>query len=66
MEGVIKTLARDRGFGFIRDKSGTEWFFHSSSVKSAGGFENLTEQDPVTFDEGESRKGPRAENVRRA
>jgi hypothetical protein len=23
---------RDRGFGFIRDEGGQEWFFHRSSV----------------------------------
>src|SRR5438067_868278 len=30
--GTIKRLVRDRGFGFIRDDGGQEWFFHRSSV----------------------------------
>jgi cold shock protein len=66
MEGVIKNLVRDRGFGFIRDDSGGEWFFHRTEVlphKQA--FANLTEQDRVRFDMGSSPKGPKAINVER-
>ena len=40
--GTIKRLVRDRGFGFIRDDGGQEWFFHRSAVES-GGFEQLNE-----------------------
>jgi len=54
--GTIKRLVRDRGFGFIRDEGGQEWFFHRSSVQ--GNF------DQVSFDEEPSPKGPRAGNVR--
>ena len=31
--GTIKRLVRDRGFGFIRDDNGQEWFFHRSAVQ---------------------------------
>ena len=37
--GTIKRLVRDRGFGFIRDDAGQEWFFHRSSVQ--GSFDQL-------------------------
>ena len=47
--GTIKRLVRDRGFGFIRDDGGQEWFFHRSSVK-AGAFEELNEGQRVSFD----------------
>jgi CspA family cold shock protein len=60
--GTIKRLVRDRGFGFIRDDAGQEWFFHRSSVE--GSFEQLTEGQRVNFDEEPSAKGPRAGNVR--
>ena len=60
--GTIKRLVHDRGFGFIRDDAGQEWFFHRSSV--AGNFDQLTEGQHVTFDEEPSAKGPRATNVR--
>ena len=61
--GTIKRLVRDRGFGFIRDDGGQEWFFHRSSVKS-GQFEQLNEGQRVSFDEEPSAKGPRAGNIR--
>jgi cold shock protein len=60
--GTIKRLVRDRGFGFIRDDGGQEWFFHRSSVE--GSFEQLNEGQRVSFDEEPSAKGPRAGNVR--
>src|SRR5437762_6882884 len=61
--GTIKRLVRDRGFGFIRDDGGQEWFFHRSSV-STGEFEQLNEGQRVSFDEEPSAKGPRAGNIR--
>ena len=61
--GTIKRLVRDRGFGFIRDDGGQEWFFHRSSVQSAG-FDQLNEGQRVSFDEEPSQKGPRAGNIR--
>ena len=63
--GTIKRLVRDRGFGFIRDDGGQEWFFHRSAVES-GGFEQLNEGQRVSFDEEPSQKGPRAGNIRAA
>src|SRR4029079_14287793 len=60
--GTIKRLVRDRGFGFIRDEGGQEWFFHRSSVE--GSFDSLNEGQRVSFDEEPSAKGPRAGNVR--
>jgi CspA family cold shock protein len=60
--GTIKRLVRDRGFGFIRDDGGQEWFFHRSSVQ--GNFDQLNEGQRVSFEEEPSAKGPRAGNVR--
>ena len=33
--GTIARLLIDKGFGFIRDESGIEHFFHRSSVRGA-------------------------------
>lgn len=61
--GTIKRLVRDRGFGFIRDEGGQEWFFHRTAVNT-GSFETLNEGERVVFDEEPSAKGPRAGNIR--
>jgi CspA family cold shock protein len=61
--GTIKRVVRDRGFGFIRDDAGQEWFFQRSAV-AQGAFDELAEGQRVSFDEEESAKGPRAGNVR--
>jgi CspA family cold shock protein len=61
--GTIKRLVRDRGFGFIRDDNGQEWFFHRSAVRD-GVFDQLNEGQRVSFEEEPSAKGPRAGNVK--
>lgn len=62
MEGVIARLLTDKGFGFIRDNSGVEHFFHRSGVKNEA-FSRLKEGLAVSFEEEQSAKGPRATNV---
>jgi CspA family cold shock protein len=60
--GTIKRIQRDKGFGFIRDNSGQEYFFHRSAVE--GDFDSLSEGQRVSFEEEQSPKGPRAGSVR--
>ena len=61
--GTIARLLIDKGFGFIRDESGVEHFFHRSSVRQTV-FELLREGQRVEFSTEESPKGPRAAEVR--
>jgi CspA family cold shock protein len=61
--GTIARLLIDKGFGFIRDESGIEHFFHRSSVRGAV-FELLREGQRVEFTPEDSGKGPRAGEVR--
>ncbi len=66
MNGTIKTLRAEKGFGFIKGDGGTEYFFHHTAVQG-GRMEDLREGESVTFDLGpDGPKGPRAENVARA
>jgi CspA family cold shock protein len=65
MHGTIKKLVSDKGFGFIAADDGHEYFFHQSAC-TEGGFDQLREGQPVTFEKGHGPKGPRGENVRRA
>ena len=60
-EGTSKRLT-DRGFGFIDTGGEKDLFFHMSSLEGVG-FDELQEGQRVSFTEGHSDKGPRAENV---
>lgn len=51
MQGTIKKLIADRGFGFIAQEDGTELFFHRSQV-TGGSFEQLTEGQRVNYEKG--------------
>src|SRR3954468_14196512 len=62
--GKIRTLRVDKGFGFIKDTAGQDYFFHKSAVYGEG-LEDLREGDSVEFEVGQGPKGPRAENVKR-
>jgi len=64
MTGTVKRKVADKGYCFIRDTSGREYFCHRSEVLRSG-FDSLQEGDLVTFEESHSQKGPRATNVDR-
>jgi len=63
LEGKIKKLISDRGFGFITAEDGKEVFFHSTAL-AGGDFDSLVEGTGVEFDLESGPKGPRAVNVR--
>lgn len=68
MNGSIKRLFKDKGYGFIKAEDGRDIFFHRSSVDGAQ-FESLTEGQDVEFEversqKGSRDKGPRAAKVR--
>ncbi|MFA6252172.1 MAG: cold shock domain-containing protein [Candidatus Paceibacterota bacterium] len=64
MEGTIKNLT-DKGFGFITvDGEEKDLFFHSNELQGVS-YEELKVGDRVSFEKGESQKGPNAVNVTR-
>lgn len=63
MQGTIKRVIRDRGFGFIRSADGQEVFFHRSGLQGLN-FDSLREGENVDFEMERGDKGPRAVNVR--
>ncbi len=63
MNGTIKRLVSEKGFGFVAASDGNEYFFHQSACGD-GQFDQLHEGQAVTFTTGQGPKGPRAENVR--
>ena len=66
-KGKIKTLVKDRGFGFIAVEGGSdEVFFHSTSLP-AGEFDSLQNDQTLEFDVEPDPRNPqrkRAVNVR--
>ena len=63
MQGTIKKVVRDRGFGFIHAEDGREIFFHHTNLQQLD-FDSLKEGQNVEFDVERAEKGPRAVNVR--
>lgn len=62
MNGKIKRLVADKGFGFILGDNNKEYFFHSTAVKNTK-FATLQEGDEVSFEDSVGSKGLRAEDV---
>jgi len=63
MNGTIKRLVSEKGFGFILASDGKEYFFHNSACSQTP-FDELREGQSVTFERGQGPKGPRGEDVR--
>lgn len=60
--GTVKFFNDAKGFGFIKDdKSNTEYFVHVSGL-----IDEVAEDDQVTFELKEGKKGLNAVNVKRA
>ncbi len=58
-KGTVKFFDETKGFGFIKDeKTGTDYFVHSSGLKS-----RIKDNDEVTFDLEQGRRGLNAVNV---
>jgi CspA family cold shock protein len=61
--GTVKRVISDRGFGFIADDEGKEYFFHRDGLAASLDFDRLVGGERVTFETQQSPKGLRAVNV---
>ena len=61
--GTVKWFNASKGFGFITPDDGSaDLFVHHSEIKTEG-YASLDENQKVTFEIGEGKKGPCANNV---
>jgi len=62
MQGTVKFYNESKGYGFItEDETQKDYFVHSSGVKT-----KIKNNDKVTFEVGEGKKGPMAIDVQLA
>ncbi|HLO57563.1 MAG TPA: cold shock domain-containing protein [Bacteroidales bacterium] len=60
-EGKVKFFNENKGFGFIKDaESGNEYFVHVSGL-----IDKIKEDDAVSFELQQGKKGLNAVNVKR-
>ncbi len=59
--GTVKFFNTAKGFGFIKDENGQEIFVHVTGLK-----DEVRENDKVTFEVEQGRKGLNAVNVKLA
>jgi CspA family cold shock protein len=62
MNGIVRVIHADKGFGFIKGSDGKDYFFHRSALKNIN-IDQLQVKQEVIFEDAESDKGPRAEDV---
>lgn len=61
--GTVKWFNASKGFGFITpDGGGADLFVHHSEIRM-NGYATLDENQRVTFEVGQGKKGPCATNV---
>jgi CspA family cold shock protein len=63
VNGTVKWFNEEKGYGFIQPEDGSSDVFVHFRAINAEGRRTLLEGQKVTFEIGEGRKGPQAENV---
>jgi CspA family cold shock protein len=60
--GIVKWFDEDRGFGFIQNEKGKDFFVHYSAIWGTG-YKSLAENQVVEFTSATSEKGLQAKDV---
>ena len=64
MNGKVKWFSDQKGYGFIADDSGKEYFVHHSDIEGEG-FKSLQEGESVNFEVEQGPKGLQAVRVKK-
>lgn len=63
--GSVKWFNASKGFGFIApDEGGPDLFVHFSEIQTGDGYKTLEENQRVSFDVTDGKKGKQASKVR--
>lgn len=62
MRGKVRSLFKDKNYGFILGEDGKDYFLHRTECPE---FENIQIGDEVEFEEYETEKGLRAGRISR-
>ena len=65
MQGKVKWINAEKGYGFIESEDGTDVFVHFSAIV-ADGYKTLEEGAAVELEIVDGAKGPQAANVTKA
>ncbi|MFA6088860.1 MAG: cold shock domain-containing protein [Candidatus Woesearchaeota archaeon] len=60
IKGTVKWFNAEKGFGFVKDEDGNEYFTHHSQVQNNA---VLNENDKVSFEAAENERGKQAKSV---
>jgi len=66
MNGLIKKIMAEKGFGFITPDDGSEDLFAHFSAINMSGFKSLKEGQKVSFEVVQGPKGKQASNIQAA
>ncbi len=63
LNGKVKWFNKEKGFGFVTGEDGNDYFVHFTGI-IGDGFRTLEEEQSVTFEVTEGKKGPMAIDVK--
>ena len=61
--GTVKWFDVRKGYGYVTDIDGNDYFVHSTGITKGRSYVGLKDNDSITFEVTEGKKGPQATNI---